>query len=151
MRIFYAFLLLFCAAILFFLVPFTDGPYAFKTDLREDSFTVVTGSTTNATVQLFKDIYDDDVHTLDIDSDNVTDVPLYNSFDATTRALVITGLSANTTRTITVTYDIDALPDIAAIATLLDYSPFWLFVLCVLFCGAAVALVVIEIIKRYRV
>jgi len=151
MRIFYAFLIILCAALLFFLVPFTAGPYAFKTDLREDVFTVSTGvGESEATVQLFKEVYDGDVSTIEIVSGDVDDVPLYSSYNVTTRALTISGLAVSTDRSVTVTYDVDALPGMSAIATMLDYTPFWLYLICLMFMGAAIALIILEAIKRWR-
>lgn len=151
MRIFYAFLVMLCASLLFFLVPFTAGPYAFKTDLREDTFTVSTGvGESEATVQLFKEVYDDDVSTIDISSNDVDDVPLYSSYNTTTRALTVAGLAVSTDRTLTITYDVDALPNMPAIATMLDYTPFWLYLICIMFMGAAIALIILEAIKRWH-
>lgn len=108
MRIFYSFLIIVCSVILIIL-PFTDASYEFKTDLREDSFTVITDvGAENTTVQLFKPIYDDDVSTIEFISDDVDDSPVYYSYNSTTRALVVIGLADNTTRTLDVTYDISA-------------------------------------------
>jgi len=107
-RIFYSFLIIVCSVILIIL-PFTDASYEFKTDLREDSFTVTTAvGADNETVQLFKPIYDDDVSTLEFISDDTDDSPIYYSYNTTTRALVVAGLAADTTRTLDVTYDISA-------------------------------------------
>lgn len=108
MRIFYSFLIIVCSVILVIL-PFTEAAYDFKTDLRTDSFTVTTdNSTTNTTEQLFDYIYDDDVSTLSFMSDDTSDVPVYSSYNSTTRALVVAGLAVSTTRTLDVTYDISA-------------------------------------------
>jgi len=128
MRIFYAFIIMVTAAMLFML-PVTEGIYDFITDVREDTFTVTTGvGSTNATVQLFKAIYDDDTNT---------------SYNATNRNLVVTGLSENITRTLTVNYDIDALSNSAAVATLVSkFDLIWLLVV-IAFPAAAIAAIVI--------
>ena len=127
MRIFYAFIVIVVAAILW-LLPVTEGIYDFKTDLREDNFTVTTGlGETTANVTLLKAIYDDDTSTITISSDDSEDVPLYSSYNATTRSLSVIGFSDNNTRSLTVTYDIDAITG-DGIDTLLDQLP-WIWIL----------------------
>jgi len=129
-RIFYAFLIIVVAVILWML-PFTEAIYDFRTDVREDNFTVITGvGVTNSTVQLFTDIYDDDISMIDLSSNDGDDTPTYSSYNSTTRNLVVTGLSANTTRTLSVWYDIDALTESGAVGNLLDMLDlFWLLVI----------------------
>ena len=142
MRIFYAFLVILCSVLLFLLLPFTTGPHSFQTDLKEDSFTVITADTTNATVQLYKELYDDDMSSIGILSRDTDDIPLASSYNGTTRALVIIGLAANTTRAIDVTYEIDALGGNAVIGTLLDMFPFFLIAICLMFIGGAIYLII---------
>ena len=92
------------------ILPMTGAQYSLLTDLRADTFTVSTNSTaTTGTVQLVKDIYDDDVTTISLSSNDVDDSPLYSSYNATTRALTVSGLAVSTDRTLTVTYDVDAI------------------------------------------
>lgn len=126
-QIFNAFLVIVVAAILFML-PLTDAIYDFRTDLREDAFNKTTGvDETTANVTLHKPIYDADTDTIDILSSISTDTPLYSSYDNTTRLLGMTGLADNSTRILTVSYDIDALAASNAINILLDRVPFiWL-------------------------
>ena len=132
MRIFYAFLVIVVASILFML-PLTTAIYDFRTDLREDTFDTDTGgSVTTANVTLGKPIYDNDTQTIDILSDLATDVPAYtdSSYNVTSRKTGIEGLTANTTRILTVSYDIDALEGSDAINTVMDIIPFiWLLVI----------------------
>lgn len=130
MRIFYAFLVIATAAMLWML-PITDAIYDFRTDLQEDSFasdTAVGQTTENVT--LSKVLYDDDTQTIDILSSISDDVPAYSSYNGTTRLLGISGLSANTTRTLTVTYDVDALAGSDAINNFLDVVP-WIWLMCI--------------------
>ena len=140
-RIFFAFTIVF-AAVLLFLLPLSEGSYDFRTDLRYDSFTVATAvGTTNATIQLSTEIYDDDTSTLDIDSNDVDDTPLFYSYNGTTRALLVIGLADNTTRTLGVTYDIDALEAWGAIMTLADRIEWvWLIIIIGFAPAALVAL-----------
>jgi len=142
MRIFYALLILLASAILWML-PVTEGIYDFRTDVREDNFTVLTAAgVTNSTVQLFTNIYDDDVSTIDLSSNDGDDTPTYSSYNSTTRNLVVIGLSANTTRTLTVFYDIDALTESAAVGNLLDMIDFLWILVVVAFPGAAIVAIV---------
>lgn len=109
MRIFYSFLIIACSSILIIL-PVTAGIYDFRTDIRTDNFAVTTAvGADNSTVQLFKDIYDDDASTVDISSDDVDDAPYWVSYNTTSRALLVAGLAANTTRTLSISYDKDAI------------------------------------------
>jgi hypothetical protein len=142
MRIFYAFLVILCSVLLFLLLPFTTGPHAFQTDLKEDSFTVVTADTTNGTVQLYKPLYDDDMSSVVILSRDTDDVPLAFSYNGTTRVLEIIGLAANSTRAIDVSYEIDALGGNAVISTILDMFPFFLIAICLMFIGGAIYMII---------
>ena len=145
-RIFYAFLIIVVAVILWML-PFTEAIYDFRTDVRTDFFTVLTGvGVTSANVQLTQDIYDDDTSTIDLSSNEVDDDPLYSSYNTSTRRLNMTGFADNTTRTLTVLYDIDALTESEAIGNLLDMLDlFWLLVIIGF---PAAGLVAIFIAKR---
>ena len=130
MRIFYAFLVIVVAAILFML-PVSDAIYDFRTDLREDEFISATGvGVDTANVTLGKPVYDDDTGTIDILSDLATDVPAYSSYNGTSRQIGVSGLTANTTRTLTVSYDIDALGGSGAINNIMDIIPFiWMLII----------------------
>ena len=146
MRIFYAFLVIVTTVILF-LLPISSAVYDFQTDLREDDFTVNTAvGVTTANVTLLRPIYDNDTSTIGMISDTSDDVPLYSSYNTTTRALAMSGLSANTTRTITVSYDIDALEGSDAINTFVDQIE-WIWILMLIAFPAA-ALVAIFLRRR---
>ncbi len=121
------------------MLPVSGGIYDFRTDARDDTFTVTTTlAVTSATVQLFKPIYDDDVSTITLSSDDVDDAPIYTSYNSTSRALVMDGLDDSTTRTITTTYDVDAI-NMASLGTFLDILPFIWIILWVAFPVAGLA------------
>lgn len=126
MKIFWSFLIV-LTGVLLWVIPFTSAAHDFQTDLREDIFTVTTGDTTNATVQLFKELYDDDTSSISLYSHDADDSPLYYSYNTTTRAMVVVGLAGNTTRQLDVTYDIDALND-DTLATLAGTVAPWLWI-----------------------
>ena len=124
MRIFYAFLIIVVSAMLFML-PVAEAIYDFRTLLREDVFTSPTGAVeTTANVTLVKPVYTDDTSTIDILSDLTTDVPITDAYDTATRELQVGGLTANTTRVLTITYDADALSASGSLNTMMDNLPF---------------------------
>lgn len=137
MRIFNAFLAIFASVILF-LLPLTTAIYDFRTDLRTDTFSIATGvGVTSANETLLNDLYDGDIGSIDIASDDAADVPLANSYNATSRLLNITGLTDNTTRTLSISYDIDALLGSDAINILADRAPWIWMVMVIAFAPAA--------------
>jgi len=143
MRIFYAFLVMVTTAMLWML-PITVAVYDFRTDIQEDTFTSDTavGQTTE-NVTLTQELYDDDTSTIDILSSLSDDAPAYASYNGTSRLLGISGLSENTTRTLTVFYDVSALVGNDAINNLLDIVP-WIWMLCIIaFPMAAIAAIFI--------
>ena len=137
MRIFYAFLIMFCSVFLF-LLPLTEAAYDFKTDIRTDTFATETAAgITSVNETLFKPLYDSDIATVDILSTLATDVPTTTSYNATSRQLWISGLTASSNRSLEVSYDIDSLTGFPAIATLLDKVPFIWMLIIIAFAPAA--------------
>jgi len=136
MRIFYAFLIVVTSAILFML-PITKAVYDFRTDLRTDTFITATAGVTSANETLLDALYGDDIGSIDIVSSNATDTPLPNSYNSTSQVLNIIGLGTNTSRTLAVSYDVDALESSSGISNLLDYIPFIWILICVAFGPAA--------------
>lgn len=135
MRVFSAFLVIMTTCILLML-PVTEAIYDFRTDVREDSFSVTTGAVTSANVTLVKEVYDDDTSTIELTSDNTSDSPTFSSYDTATRGLTVSGLSADTTRDLTVAYDVYALTGWDAIDTLLSrFDLIWL--ICIFSFGPA--------------
>jgi len=132
-RIFWGFLIIF-ASVFLWLLPVSSATYDFRTDLKEDRFTVQTSAgVTTGNATLFKGVYDNDTSTVDISSSDSDDSPLLSSYNSTTRLLSFSGLAASTNRTITVNYDTSALPGAGAINTVLDYTPWFYYLLCVAF------------------
>lgn len=139
MRIFYSFLIVFTVAILFML-PITEGVYDFRTDVKEDEFRYETGGgVTTANLTLLKAVYDDDVSTIDAISDNSDDVPVVEGYHSGTRVVDISGLDTSANRTLTISYDIDALNSSGAISGFVDRLG-WIWLICVIaFAPAALA------------
>lgn len=114
-----------------FMLPVTEAVYDFRTDLRTDTFSTTTGiGATSVNETLLDDLYDCDMGSIDIDSDDATDTPFPSSINCTNRVLTITGLTANATRILDITYDIDALKGSTAINAIMDRVPWiWLLVI----------------------
>ena len=114
------------------MLPVSRAVYDFRTDLRTDEFSSTTvGSQTSENVTLGKPVYDDDTGTIDILSDESTDTPAFSSYTTATRVVNISGLSANTTRVLAVSYDIDALEGSDALNTFVGYVP-WIWMLIII-------------------
>lgn len=119
------------------MLPLTDAIYDFRTDLRTDTFSTATAAgVTSANETLLEELYDDDIGSVDIASDNATDAPLPNSYNSTSRELTITGLTANITRTLDITYAVDALQGSTAIDAIVDRIP-WIWLLVTIAFGPA--------------
>jgi len=113
--------------------------HSLLTDLREDNFTVSTATgTSNTTVQLFKELYEDDVFSIHLLSDDVDDIPLYHSYNSTTRALLVIGLADNTTRTLDVTYDVDAINNSYFATATMTITYIWLIIIPLFALGSLV-------------
>ena len=112
------------------MLPVAEAVYDYRTMQRTDTFSTDTAvGVTAANETLLDDLYDADMGSVDIDSDDATDVPLPNSYNATNQVLNITGLTANATRILNITYDVNALGAYAAIDTFLGFLPYiWLLV-----------------------
>jgi len=121
-------------AAMLWMLPITSAIYDFRTDVQEDSFLSNTGvGQTTDNVTLSHILYDDDTSTIDILSSISDDDPAYSSssYNSTAHQIGIEGLSANTTRTLTVSYDVDALGGSDTINALADRVP-WIWLLCII-------------------
>lgn len=136
MRIAFAFIAL-TASFVLWLLPITTATYDFRTDVREDAFTVATATgNTSACVILLQPIYGDDTNTIGYIS-SINETPTFSSYNSTTRELATSGLTENTTRTLTVSYDVNALTFSDAIDTFIDWVPFIWYMLIIAFPVAA--------------
>lgn len=139
MRIFWALVILIASAFLW-LIPITDLVYTFQTDVRTDSAYIATGvGETTGNMTLHKALYDDDTSTISVFSDLETDALTLVSYNTTTRVTAFSGFTANSTRTIEVTYDTDALNASSAWETVLDKIPLIWMIMVALFPVAGLA------------
>lgn len=137
MKIFYAFLVIVSATFLFML-PITEMVYDFRTDVRQDSFTVLTGDINSANTTLLKAVFDNDTNTISYTS-SIAEEPNVSSYNTTTRQLLTAGLTANTTRTLIVQYDVAALNDAESLDAILNRVPLIWLLMIIAFAPAALA------------
>lgn len=142
MRIFYGLLIVIVSVILW-LLPVSQAVYDYRTDIYTDTYNYETGGgVTTANVVLRNPIYNDDTNTITILSDLSTDNPLFASYCTTNRLLDITGMTAASNRTMWVSYDINALVGLPAVATLMDWTPYLWWILISVFPMAGLFFVV---------
>lgn len=137
MRVFYGFLIIMVAVGLF-LLPVTSATYDFRTDVAENEFRYETAGGTVANVTLLKALYDDDISTVTVTSDDTDDVPAVVAYHTSSRILDISGLDTATNRTLMVSYDFDALSASAALSNFIDYVPWIWLIMLVCFPVAAI-------------
>ena len=113
------------------MLPVAEAVYDYRTMQRTDTFSTDTAVDVHAANEtLLGDLYDCDMGSIDIDSDDATDTPLPSSINCTNRVLNIAGLTANATRILNITYDVNALGAYTAIDTFLGFLPYiWLLVI----------------------
>jgi len=139
MKIFYGFLIIVTVSILFML-PITEAIYDFRTDVRDDNFYgIETGvGVVTANVTLHTSLYDDDTDTIGILSNETDDIPAFSTYDTATRELEVGGLAASGNRTLTVSYDIDALSASTAVSNFMNVVSWIWFILLAAFPAAAI-------------
>ncbi len=139
MRIFQAFLVL-VTSVLLFMLPVNEAIRDYRTYVKTDSFTSPTApAITTANVTLTKALYDNDTSSFVLSSDLSTDVPVFSSYNGTTRALMVAGLSDNTTRILTIDYEVNSLTTWASVGTLMDKLPMIWLLLIIAFPMAGIA------------
>lgn len=141
MRIFTAFIVI-MASVILFLLPLTQAQYDFKTDQRTDSIGALTAvGVTSANITLGQAIFEDDTTTVTVLSDLTTELPVFMgaTYSGLNFSANVSGLTANASRTFTVTYDVDALSGWAGIVALVDRLAWIWLLLIIAFPAAAVA------------
>lgn len=129
MKIFYSFMIILVAVFLW-LLPLSDMVYAFRTDPVTDESEVDTAAAvTTANVTLDKFVYDDDIDTISVES-SINEVPTVSSYNSTSKTVLISSLTDDESRTLSITYDTDVITDNDAINNLLDrVTWFWALVI----------------------
>ena len=102
-----------------------DAVQSFRTDTMTQEYTVATGATvTNATISLSHTLWDSSpAYITRLSSNITTDSPVAYSYNSSNKGLLITGLSANTSRTVEVDYRTAGLGDYEGADTASMYLP----------------------------
>jgi hypothetical protein len=105
-------LLIAAGIILFFLPGILLSLDTFRLEDQVDPFVVTTAAgVTSANITLSQDLYNDETRNASITSNLTTDAAIAFSYTSATNVLLVTGLTADASHYLTVTYSIDALGD----------------------------------------
>ena len=130
MKIVYSFLIVLVAVFLW-LLPLSDMVYSFRTDSTTDESTVDTGvGETTSNVTLYQFTYDG-ISSITSVSSSINEVPAVSSYNSTSKTALISSLTADDSRTLSITYDVDVITDNDAINTLLDRAS-WIWMLIII-------------------
>ena len=130
MKIVYSFLIVLVAVFLW-LLPLSDMVYSFRTDPVTDESTVDTGvgeTTSNVTLNQFTF---NGISSITSVSSSINEVPAVSSYNSTSKTALISSLTADDSRTLSITYDVDVITDNDAINTLLDRAS-WIWMLIII-------------------
>lgn len=119
--------------VMLFMLPVSSAIYNWKTEPRTESYSYTTASTTTGNVTLLKPVYDNDTATIGFISSLTSDTPALVSYDPVTQVVNFSGLTANATRTLTISYDTSAFNESAPFETIADMLPYLCYVCFVLF------------------
>ena len=130
MKIVYSFLIVLVAVFLW-LLPLSDMVYSFRTDPVTDESTVDTGvgeTTSNVTLNQFTF---NGISSITSISSSINEVPAVSSYNSTSKTALISSLTADDSRTLSITYDVDVITDNDAINTLLGRAS-WIWMLIII-------------------
>jgi hypothetical protein len=128
-------------AILMIIFPIImDSTHELETDPQVDTFAAVTtgAGETAANVVLTRDLYNDsNTSVLTIISDLPTDNPVAGTYTPATNTLNVTGLTAGSSRTLTITYEYAALTDYTGMDAMVGMTPLliWVAILAIVVGG----------------
>ena len=132
--------LIICAVIVILLMPgVLSAVNDFRMTDQTDEFNVSIGDDTEDSVTLSQDLYDDETRNAAITSNLTTDAPIASTYTTATNALLVTGLTGNTTRRLTIVYKLDALSAYTGAAIVTKVWPMMLILGSLAIIVAAVA------------
>lgn len=103
-------ILIAAGVIVLMMAGFMSALNSFMVKTQTDPYTVTTAAgVTSANVTLSQDLYAGATSRVTVSSTDTTDNPIAWTYTTATRVLLVTGLEANTSRTLTIAYDIDNL------------------------------------------
>ena len=119
-----------------------------KTDDRTDTILVVTaangGSPTTGTAVLVAELYDDAIaNVVSITFNDAREVATPTLYTALTRTLTVGGLNDDASRSLTITYKVDALADYTAVGSFFGFLPLIVVI-------AAVVIVIAAMVGAFK-
>ncbi len=97
---------IFCIlALLAFATPISNGIHNWRTDDVTQTFSVTTGAAeTTANIVLLRDLFNAATTEIQTTSSSISETPIPGTYTSATKTLVLTNLTVNQTRTITLAY-----------------------------------------------
>jgi len=118
----------------------STGVTGLRTDPTTEAFVVVTGAgVTSANVTLVNDPFQDDLVNITSITSNASETPIATTYTTATNALLVTDLTAATTRTLTVNFDFETVDPVWS-----AIGPFLLLLLI----GSIAALIFVGMLKK---
>lgn len=101
-----------------------DAVESFRTDTLTQSYTLATGASNNGSVALSNNLWNSDIAYISrVASTLATDNSVASTYTAASRSVLVTGLAANTTRTLTIDYRTAGLEENTAADTGITLLP----------------------------
>ncbi len=120
-------LLIIAACLVILLLPATlSAINEFRMAEHTELHVIATTNQTTGTATLTQDLFNDSVVNVSFSSNNTADAPLATGYTAATKVLAIDGLQTSATRTLSITYKIDALTDYVGTGTAVKIWPIFL-------------------------
>jgi hypothetical protein len=143
LKIFDGFLVLVLVSFLWML-PVSKAIYEYRTDVREDTFHVITTSgQTTVDLVLVRAVYLDDSETIAVSSNCTADSPIVEIYTVATRVVSLSGLAESESHLLIISYDISSLTGLSSVNTFLDWLP-WIWVLILFMFPAAAIFVIVK-------
>lgn len=127
----------------------TDAVTDFRTDELAEEFVGDTAvGVTSTNVQLGSELWDDSLSYASVATNATADAPALTSYNGTNRQVTVTGLAANTTRTITLTYRTAGLSDYSGAEEISLNIPVIILVFIILLPASGIIALIVWAIKR---
>lgn len=127
----------------------TDVAEDFRTDLLTETYNGdTTSGSINATLQLSHPLWKETVSDMVVRTDVSSDVPYAHNYNSTTREIVVSGLTANQTREITLTYKTAGLSDYEGGEEIATKIPLFIMLMVIMIPVLALIFVVVSILRR---
>ena len=116
------------------IIAFVFFPYVMRTaeeikmkEVAEEHLVVTAGGETSAEFNLYNELYDANLsRIIDVNSSDSSDTPVATTYNMVTQTLTVGGLTPDTSRTLQVDYQTDALKDdvVGGVSKFANVTPF---------------------------